>query len=1042
MNFSERFIRRPVLSIVVSLLIFLLGAQGFFNMSVRQYPAVQESQINIQTTYPGASAETMEGFITAPIAKAVSSTEHVDYVSSSSSLGSSEVQVHMLLGSDADKALTEVMTKVQQVKRQLPSDADDPIITKTTGRNIALIFAGFSSDQMNSAQITEYLTRVVQPRFATVPGVADAQVFGAQNFSMRIWLDPVRMASRGVTAGDIEMAVRNANFIAAPGTTENKYVLTAIDATTTLKTPEAFGALPIRGSGNNIVRLRDVARVELGPVDHDVSVSFNGHRGVIIAIQTTPSANPLDVANGVKALMPDIRKQLPPGMSSFIVFDNSVFISASIAEVFKTIFEAIAIVIVVIFLFLGSGRAVIIPILTIPLSLVGVCFILYAVGFSINLLTLLAMVLAIGLVVDDAIVVVENVHRHIEHGEKPLDAAIAGMRELTSAVIAMTITLAAVFTPIAFMGGLTGALFREFAVALAGAVLISGLIALTLSPMMAGRILKSDESSSKGFAGWLDRRFESVQNGYVRLLDKSLNSRSVIVAMVAVLLATAGFLFMHTPSELAPPEDQGAVLSQLQGPRYANTAYMRKYVDEFSNLVGNLPEAKTHFTISGANGDNTALAIWTLKPWDQRKRSAQQLQQILQMKLGQLPGAQGFVFSPPLMPGTQNSNSIDYVVRSLGTPQEVYKVAEDVKAKALASGKFQVVQNSLAFDVPRANVKIDRERAAALNTSVADIGTTLSVLLSNGRISRYDQDNRNYDVIAQVEDKDRINPDNLNNYYVRSGSGDMVPLSAVATVTTSAGPVDIEQFNQLNSATLQANLKPGVSEADAMATMKRIGAEVMPAGFFDDFAGSARVAMHEGNTLATAFGLAVLVIYLVLAAQFESFRDPLIIMMAVPCSIFGALVLLNIGSGPPLSWGFASLNIYTKVGLITLVGLITKHGILMVQFANERRAGGVSRREAIEEAARVRLRPILMTTAAMVMGVMPLVFSSGAGAAARAAIGVVIASGVAIGTLFTLFVVPTFYTLISKADRRAEAPGAVREEDKRGHVAASGRAAE
>ncbi|MFZ1991806.1 MAG: efflux RND transporter permease subunit, partial [Alphaproteobacteria bacterium] len=639
-------------------------------------------------------------------------------------------------------------------------------------------------------------------------------------------------------------------------------------------------------------------------------------------------------------------------------------------------------------------------------------------------------------------VVVENIHRHIEHGAKPLDAAIAGMRELTGPVIAMTITLAAVFTPIAFMSGLTGALFREFAVALAGSVMISGVVALTLSPMLAGRILEEVRpGEARGLIGWIDRQFERLQNAYGDVLRKALASRAVIVVMVVALLGTTGYLFLHTNTELAPAEDQGALISFLNGPRYATATYMRKYVDAMDPLVGDIPETSSHFTISGFNGDNSALSVWTLKPWDQRKRSSQQIQQVIQRGISKLPGAEGFVFGPPLLPGAQTSNEIDYVIRSIGTPEQVYEVAEEIRAKALASGKFVIVQNSLAYDQPRASVTIDRERAAALNTSVADIGTTLSVLLSNARISRYDQDNRNYDVIAEVEDRDRINPDNLNQYYVRSGSGDMVPLSAVANITVRAGPVDIEQFNQLNSAEVSANPKPGVSEADAIATMKEIGAQVMPAGFFDDFSGEARLAQQEGNTLAMAFGLAILVIYLVLAAQFESFRDPLIIMMAVPCSIFGALVLLNLGSGPPLSWGFASLNIYTKVGLIALVGLITKHGILMVEFANARREEGVTKAQAIEEAARVRLRPILMTTAAMVMGVMPLVFSSGAGAAARSSIGIVIASGISIGTLFTLFVVPTFYTLLTKSDKRT-VPIAVREEDKRGRVAASNAAAE
>jgi multidrug efflux pump len=1012
-NFSEFFIRRPVLSIVVSLLILLIGLEGFANMAIRQYPQVEESIINVQTSYPGASAETMQGFITAPIARAVSSTENVDYVTSSSSQGSSQVQVHMRLGANANDALTEVISETQQVRRLLPTDAEDPVITKQIGRNVALVFLGFYSETMSSPQINEYLNRVVQPRLATIQGVGDANVFGAQNFSMRVWLDPILMASRGVTATDVMSAIQRANFISAPGSTKNEYVTYTVNAQTTLKSPAAFGALPIRGSGDSVVRLRDVAKVELGPANTDVSVLYNGHKGVLISINPTPEANPLDVAKRVKAAMPSIIKDLPPGMHGNIIFDNSLFINSSINEVFKTIFEAVAIVIMVIFLFLGSVRAVFIPIVTIPLSLIGVCFILYFFGFSINLLTLLAMVLAIGLVVDDAIVVVENVHRHIEMGERPLDAAIKGMRELFVAVIAMTITLAAVFTPIAFMGGLTGLLFREFAVALAGAVIISGFIAVTLSPMMASRLLRPhDEAEAEsGLTGKLDRLFERIASSYGGMLDKALQARAIIVVAFVAVLGTTVFLFLNTNHELAPQEDQGALISRLQGPTYATSQYMRRYVDQLDKLVGKVPEAQSAFSVVGEGGGNGALAIWTFKPWSQRKRSSSQIQRQLQASLSKVTGAQGFVFSPPLLPGAGNGSGIQFVLRSVSSPEQVYDVAERIKNAAMASGKFMIVQDSMSYDQPRANITIDRAKAAALDTPTSDIGTTLSIFLNNARVSRYEQDNRDYDVIAQVSDRFRRNPRDLDEFYVRSAGGTMVPLSAVTDIKTTAAPVQIEQFNQLNSATLSATPMLGVSRDDALRTLQTIADQTMPDGFFVDYSGQERTQREAGSSLVIAFGLSILIIYLVLAAQFESFRDPLIIMMAVPPCIFGAMALLNVG--------FGTLNIYTQVGMITLVGLITKHGILMVQFANARRDEGKPKREAISEAARVRLRPILMTTAAMVMGVMPLVLASGAGAAARSAIGIVIASGIAIGTLFTLFVVPTFYTFIAHSKRAA-----------------------
>ncbi|WP_445680091.1 efflux RND transporter permease subunit [Radicibacter daui] len=1011
MSFTELFIRRPVLSTVISLLILLLGAQSILGIDIRQYPKIDETVITVQTTYAGASASLMQGFITTPIAKAVASAEGVDYVTSSSTQGVSTVSVHMRLNTNPDSALTEVIAKTQQVRQELPDDADDPIVQKGNGQSFALMYLAFSSDRMSPQQVNEYLVRVIQPRLATISGVADPQILGGKTFSMRVWIDPLKLAARGVTATDLVAAIRGSNFLAAPGNTKNSLVAYAVETATTLQTPETFGALPVLTRGAEVVRLRDVATVELAPENDDVKVSFNGTEGTFIGITTTPSANPLDTAKLVRDELPSLQQSLPEGMQVKLVYDSTKFITASIEEVFRTIGEAAAIVIVVILLFLGSFRSVLIPIVTIPLSLIGVCFFLYALGYSLNTLTLLAMVLAIGLVVDDAIVVVENIHRHIEEGLKPVDAAIRGMHEITGPVIAMTITLAAVYAPIGFTQGLTGSLFREFAFTLAGAVIISGVIALTLSPMMSSKLLKAHgEHGGSWFQRFVDRRFDWLAGWYGRRLVGSLNMRFLTLLIVVCLLATTGFLFKKTSQELAPEEDQGAVFALVNAPPYATTDYTKQYIDAMDSITKSIPEIESSFAIAGSDG-NGGFAGWTFKPWAERNRPQKAIQQQIQAGLDANPGVKAFAFAIPSLPGTGGGLPIQYVVQSIGSADRVFEVSEEIRQKAQASGKFIVVQNSATYSTPQAKVLINRDRAATLGVPISDIGTTLNVMLGGGSMSKFDRDNRSYDVITQALRPDRFNPEDMNKYYVRSESGTMVPLSALVTVHIQPSPAAIEQFNQLNSATLSALPLPGVTNVEGLETLRQIGKEVMPTGFFEDFGGESRLSIQEGNSLLTAFGLAVIVIFLVLSAQFESFRDPFIIMMSVPLSIFGAMVPLNIG--------LATLNIYTQVGLITLVGLITKHGILMVEFANQlRHDQGYSKRDAIIHAAQVRLRPILMTTAAMVLGTAPLLWASGAGAAARFSIGIVITSGMAVGTMFTLFVVPMFYTFISRPDPR------------------------
>ncbi|ANY78585.1 multidrug efflux protein [Microvirga ossetica] len=1011
MSFTELFIRRPVLSMVVSLLILLLGAQGLMNLQVRQYPEVEETTITITTTYTGASADLIQGFISTPIAKSVSSAEGVDYVTTQSRLGISTVSVRMRLNTDPNAALTEVTAKVQQVRAQLPSEAEDPVIMKGTGQSFALMYITFGSTEMNPEQVSEFLTRVVQPRFATLDGVGNAEILGGRDFSMRVWLDPVRLAARGVTAGDVVQAINANNFLAAPGKTQSEYVAYRLDMQTTLQTPETFGMLPIRSEGDQLVRLRDVADVELGPESTDTIVSFNGSQGTFIGITPTPSANPLTTAAEVTKEIDAIRPTLPKGMNVEIVYDASNFISASIEEVFKTIGEAALIVVVVILLFLGSFRSVLIPIVTIPLSLIGVCFFLYALGYSINLLTLLAMVLAIGLVVDDAIVVLENIHRHIEEGLKPVDAAIVGMKEIFLPIVSMTITLAAVYAPIGFTTGLTGSLFREFAFTLAGSVIISGIVAITLSPMMSSKLLKPHGAQGR-FAAFVDRTFTRLENWYGRRLKGSLDYRGVTLVIVAVLLGTTVFLFTKTSSELAPEEDQGAYLGILNTPKYATADYTQLFSKQFTNAGEKIPEIDDSFLIVGIDGGGGGFFGFKLKEWSEREKKGAATKQEIQNLLNENAGVQAFAFAPPSLPGGGDGLPIQYVLRTIGDSSQAYEVAEQIRQRAMKSGKFIVVQNSISYETPRARITVDRDRAAALGVPVSEIGTTLGALVGGAPISKFDRDSRSYDVVSQVRQQDRLNPERLAEYYVRASDGSMVPLSALVSIKTDAAPAVIEQFNQLNSATVSALPLPGVTTSEGLATLRAIGKEVMPQGFYEDYSGQSRLEIQEGSSIFLAFGLAVIVIYLVLAAQFESFRDPFIIMMSVPLSMFGAMIFLNLG--------LATLNIYTQVGLITLVGLITKHGILMVEFANEQKEKhGVSKREAIEEAARVRLRPILMTTAAMVLGVAPLLYASGAGAAARFSMGLVIASGMSIGTVFTLFVVPMFYTFISKETVRA-----------------------
>jgi len=1012
-SLTALFIRRPVLASVVSLLILIVGLQAITKLAVRQYPKIEDSQITVTTSYPGAPAELMQGFVTTPLQQAIAGAAGIDYLTSTSTTGLSTIVAHLRIGADPDKAMTEVLAKVAQTRNVLPREAEDPVTAKSAARQIALLYISFYSDTMTPAQITDYMTRVVQPKLATIDGVAQAQIFGEQSFAMRVWLDPGRMAALRVTAAEVNAAIQRNNFQSAPGQTKGQFDIVNLNAKTGLSDPESFTRLVVRSDGATLIRLGDIAKIELGVENVDTGVVFDGEQAVAIGIFGTPEANPLTVIDGVLGTLPQIQANLPAGLKAKVAYDSTRYIRASIKEVMTTIAESALVVVIVIFLFLGSVRSVIIPLVTIPLSLIGVCGLLLALGYSLNLLTLLAMVLAIGLVVDDAIVVVENIHRHIEEGASPMDASLRGAREIALPVVAMTITLAAVYAPIGFTTGLTGALFKEFAFCLAGAVIVSGVVALTLSPMMCSKLLRAEQSEG-GFVRLLDRGFGYVQRFYERRLANTLRYRPVAILVAAVVLASCPFLYVKSFTELAPEEDQGIVFISANAQESANYDFLTTFTREFNRIFGAIPEREDYFLINGMGKPNNAISGLLMKPWDERKRSQKQVQQDVQKGLFQLSGLQAFAFALPTLPGASGGLPVQYVLISTAEPRVVAEALDKLILEARRSGNFIVVDGDLKFNKPEVVVNIDRSKAAALGIGMAEIGTSLAGLLGGDYVNRFDIEGRSYKVIPQVPRDFRLNAGAIDRIYVKTAQGGMVPLSSVVSMEPTVAANSLYQFNQLNAGTLSALPIPGTTLGQALQFLNQKAAEVLPKGFQIDYQGELRQLVQEGNALLYAFVFAIVIIYLVLAAQFESFRDPLIILVSVPMSICGALI--------PLNLGLATINIYTQIGLVTLIGLISKHGILMVEFANKLQAEeGLDRAAAIRKAAGIRLRPILMTTAAMVVGVLPLMVATGAGAASRHNIGLVIATGMTIGTLFTLFVVPTVYTYVAR-QRSARSP--------------------
>ena len=1008
MRFTDLFIRRPVLATVVSLLILVLGLRSIGLLQVREYPMTQNAVVTVATVYYGADPSIVAGFITTPLENSIAQANGIDYLTSTSMQSQSIIQASLRLNYDPNKALTEINTKVNAVLNQLPRDSQQPALSVAIGETIDSMYIGFYSKILPTNKITDYLIRVVQPKLQAVDGVQTAEVLGKRTFALRAWLDPRKMAAYGVTGTDISNALANNDFISAVGRTQGQMVTVNLIADTTLHSVDEFRDLIIKSLNGAIVRLGDVANVTLGSEDYDTAVAFDGDSAVYIGIKVAPTANLLTVIDGVRKAFPPIEQQLPEGLNGRIVYDATKYVNSSIREVVSTLVQAFIIVTVVIFLFLCSVRSVIIPTIAMPLSLIGAFFIMLVLGYTINLLTLLALVLAIGLVVDDAIIVVENAHRHIEDGAEPMQAAILGTRELAGPIIAISVVLIAVYVPIGFMGGLTGALFTEFAYTLAGTVAVSAIIALTLSPMMCSRLLETAEAcEQRRFMGFVNRQFNRLRRVYERTLRGALNYLPVTGVFALIILTSNYFLFTTSKSELAPNEDQGIIISLLTTAPNATLEQTQLYSKEVYKLISSYPETAHVFQLDGISGLNSGVAGMVMKPWDERKRTSMQLQPDVQRRLGEISGAQVVAFLRPPLPGAGRGLPVQFVVGTTESYERLDEVSQALVAKAWASGVYAFVDTDLKIDKPQTTVDIDRDKTALLGLTMRDVGGSLGWMLGGGYVNYFSLAGRSYKVIPQVMQRDRLNAGQLPDYYINTASGAPVPVSTVTRLKTEVIPESINHFQQLNAATISAVPAPGITLGQALDTLRNLAKEVLPQGYSIDYAGQSRQFMQESSALIVTFFFALIIIFLSLAALFESFRDPLIVLVSVPMSICGAMIFISLGVGQ------ASLNIYTEVGLVTLIGLISKHGILIVQFANDLQREGKAKREAIEMAAGIRLRPILMTTTAMVLGVLPLVTASGAGAVGRFNMGLVIMTGIAIGTLFTLFVVPAMYMLLA-----------------------------
>ena len=1003
MKFTDLFIKRPVLAIVVNLVILIAGLQSIRSLSVRQYPRSDIAVVEVTTTYVGANADLVRGFITTPLERVIASADGIDYMESSSAQGLSTIDVHLKLNYDTTAALTQIQAKVAQVRNDLPTEAEAPVIELQTADNqFAAMYLGFSSTDLDQNQITDYLTRVVQPKLSAVSGVQRADILGDRTFAMRIWLKPDRMAAYSISPSVVHDALAKNNYLSAIGSTKGSMVSVNLIANTNLKTAEEFKQLVVKENNGVVVRLGDIADVQLGAQNYDQDVRFNGETATFMGVWVLPTANSLQVIKQVRAEIPGIQAQLPAGMKVGIPYDSTAYIQDAINEVLSTLSETLIIVIIVIFLFLGSFRSVLIPIVAIPISLIGAVFLMLIAGFTINLLTLLAIVLSVGLVVDDAIVMVENVERHLHMGKPPIKAAMDAARELVGPIIAMTITLAAVYAPIGIQGGLTGALFREFAFTLSGAVIVSGIVALTLSPMMASRLLR-EGATDRGFAGVVNRLFERVRAAYSRNLAGTLRFRPVVLTVWAIVAALMVPFYMFSQRELAPAEDQGVVFGVIQASPNSTIDQTNLYTNEVYDVYHSFPESQSIFQITNPNGGFGGMVT---KPWSERKKTAQQLLVESTGPLSKIAGIRVIPLTPPPLPGGGNF-PVDFVIASAGEPQQLVQFANQLVQKAMTSGIFIYADSDLKYDQPQAEVVFDRDKLRSQGVDLSQAGQDLSTLLGGNYVNRFSIQGRSYKVIPQVKRVERLTPEQLSQIYVTGSQNKMVPLSTFANLRTTTEPRDLKKFQQLNAVRIQGVLPPGVPLDKGLRLLEDEAQKILPQGFSVDYAGESRQLRVEGSKFLGTFLLSGVLIYLVLAAQFESFRDPFIILAgSVPLAISGALTFSFLG--------LTTLNIYSQVGLITLVGLVSKNGILIVEFANHLQETGKEKLDAIIEAASTRLRPILMTTAATVIGHFPLVLAKGPGAGARNSIGIMLVSGMIIGTMFTLFVVPSIYMLVAK----------------------------
>ncbi len=1025
MGFTDIFVRRPVLATALNLVILLLGLRAWMGMTVEEYPQVTSTLVTVTTAYPGADPNTVQGFVTSPLEQSVAAAPGIDYMTSSSAEGTSTITVYMKLNYDPNAAVAQILAKVQQVQNQLPTGTQPPVINETVGDTTALIYLAFYSKTLNQQQVNDYVLRVAQPKIQGEPGVGQAQIVPAgtgpsgNSFVLRAWLDPNRLAAYDLTPAEVSAALANNNYVSAVGQTKSRYITRTITAETSLDDPAQFSRMVVANRGGTLVRLQDVARVALGAENYDQSVFYNGTPAVFIGVFPTPGANSLTVADGVHQAYAELTHSLPPGIQAAIPYDGSTYIQKSIHEVMVTIAITLAVVVVVIFLFLGSLRSLLIPAVAIPLSVTGAGVLMIAMGYSINLLTLLAVVLAIGLVVDDAIIVVENIHRHVEEGTPPLRAALMSARELSAPIIVMATTLAAVFAPIGLTGGLTGSLFSQFAFTLVFTVVISAVVALTFSPMLSSKVLR--HSKPRGLAHALDVGFNRLRQAYDRSLSAVLTARTAVLVVVAGVLIAIPVMFLAVPGELAPIEDQGLILAAVTAPATATLNYLNRYSVQLRRMFDTFPETRQVFQINGISltggGNNSAVEGVKLADWSERSRTQMQLLPLVQAKLSQVTGVQAAAFEKPTLPGSPTGFPVQFVLTSTSSYGRINQVADGFIATAMQSGLFAFMTKDLQYDNPQVEVDIDRNMAGAMGMSMADISANLGALLSGNYVNRFDLNGRSYEVIPQVPDRYRADPALLGRYYVNNSSGGLLPLSTLISTHTSVQPEFLPQFQQLNSATVEGVTAPGVTLGQALSYLQTESAQKLPSGFGYDYAGQSRQYIQQGNTFLVTFLLAIILVYLLLAMQFESFRDPLIVMVTVPMAISGALVFMYFGA--------ATLNIYTEVGIVALIGLITKQGILIVQFANViQETEGLDRRAAVEKASSIRLRPILMTTGAMVFGAVPLILATGPGSVSRFDMGLVIAAGLSIGALFSLYVVPVIYTYLATVkERRAQPAG-------------------